>query len=285
MTLLNKITKAILLGVFLALPRSVVAADPSLLFTPTSFDASLNHPFNVTVTVDTAGFSAGGVGAIINYDPFMLAASSIQTGTIFADYPLSSINNEKGKITISGIAASQDHLYSGTGVFATITFTPKQLGFNTISFAFEPGLTTDSNIAVTFGNGDILSKVNKVNVNVVASSGAPSPTPSGFLSSLSLSSLKAKWDAEMANLPFVSSQYASAREGRAVSQELDPLEPIVAQPPITDANSSQPVATVNKISSSAPNYLLYSIIAILIFIILTLTVLLFYRKQPQQTQS
>jgi hypothetical protein len=285
--LLNKCLWAIVLSASLIYPSSVKAAEPSLLFAPITLDAGLNYPFNVTVTVDTAGYSTGGVGAIINYDPFTLAATSIQTGSIFADYPMSSINNEKGKITISGIAASQDHLFSGTGVFATITFTPKQLGFSDISFAFNPGLTTDSNIAVNFGNGDILSKVNKVSVNIGPTSNAPTPTPAGLLSSLpSLSSLRTRVVAQLAtlNLPFISNKYASAREGRPVSDNLDPLEPITGQAPITDPNATQPTASVNNIASSTPNYLVYSIVAILLFIILTLVSLLNYRKQDDRTQ-
>lgn len=266
MTLFSKYLLGLVLSVLaLATPLRVRAADPSLEFNPSSVNNELNAPFTVSIMVDTAGYSSGGVGTIINYDPFMISATAIQTGQIFTDYPMSSINNERGKITISGIAASADHLFSGSGEFARITFKPMQLGFSDITFSFQPGSTTDSNIAVTFGNGDILTKVNQLKINAVPATTPAAGSENEFLSylkSLTLTSLKEQIDIKLAslNLPFISSKYASAREGRPVSKNLDPLAPIVAQAPITDSKTTQPVATIANVGSTPPNYLPYFLI-------------------------
>ncbi len=255
-----------MLAVFtFAAPVKVWAADPSLEFNPSTVNNQIGAPFTVSIMVDTAGYSSGGVGTIINYDPFMISATAIETGTIFTDYPMSSINNERGKITISGIAASADHLFSGSGEFARITFKPNQLGSSDISFLFQPGSTTDSNIAVTFGNGDILTKVNGLKTNAVPATSLSSENGSDFLSylkSLTFASLKEQIDIKLStlNLPFISSRYASAREGRPISKNLDPLEPIVAQAPITDTKNTQPVATIANIGGEQPNYLPYFLI-------------------------
>lgn len=266
MTLLNRSIFCLILAITtLVWPGHTLAADPSLEFDPSTINHALNEPFTVSVMVNTAGYASGGVGTIINYDPFMISATAIQTGQIFTDYPMSSINNQRGKITISGIAASPDHLFSGTGEFARITFKPNQLGHSDITFSFEPGSTTDSNIAVTFGSGDILTKVNQLTINTIP---ATSTSPTGeneflaYLKSLTFASLKEQIDVKLStlNFPFISSKYASARRGRPVSKNLDPLTPIVAQTPITDNQTTQPPVSLAHITTRSTDYLPYFLI-------------------------
>lgn len=266
-----------------AAPAPIAAADPSLLFDPNQIKTTLGEVFTVSIKVDTGGYESGGVGSIIIYDPYMFAATTIQTGQIFTDYPMSSINNEKGKITISGIAASTEHLFSGSGEFAKVTFKPIQIGQSEINFAFQPGLTTDSNIAVTFGNGDILTKINKIEITTLPSSnGNYDPNNSNILTqftNLTFESFKNKVESAFASLPFSSSKYASAREGRVISKDLDPLGPLVAQKSITDSNESQSMATINKISFNNP-LILPAIIAWLVAIIGILLILLIQKRTP-----
>lgn len=146
--------------------RGVFAAEPSLLFSPEKVSARVGEKFDVVINVDTAGQKVGGVGAKVVFSNTNLKVVSIRTGTIFDSFPTAAFDNNQGKIIISGIKLSMTSLFSGTGVLATVTFQTIAPGQSNIQFLFTPGSTNDSNIAVTYGNGDILAKVNRVAVVV-----------------------------------------------------------------------------------------------------------------------
>lgn len=271
----NKLINSIfftLLTIFCS-SSQVRANEPSLTFSPNTITSSINSTFVVPIIVDTADYASGGVGAIILYDPFMVTPISIQTGKIFGDYPISSINNISGKIIVSGIAASSDSLFSGVGELATIVFRSNQPGSSTVSFLFEPNNTRDSNIAVTFGQGDILSKVNKLVVTINAGGGNITSTPIQPQSNqYSLSYVKHNLENLLSslNIQIGRGKYASARTGRFTSKTLSPLDPIISQPPITDPYNSQPIAAINAIASSTASLLKGGIIAIVgLFILAT----------------
>lgn len=259
-------------------PIRVHAADATITLKPDTASTHLGGEFTLSVMVDTAGYASGGVGTVIKYDPDMVAATHINPGSIFADYPLTTIDQTNGKITISGIAASADHLYTGAGEFATVTFLARNVGTGTISFDFTPGSTRDSNIAVMFGNGDVLARVGQAKITIlqtdVGAMGVASPPPVAerpgirdrvalFLGSL--------------NLPFLRDRYASVRSGRSITQNVDPLGPITRQPPITDPLSVQPAATVYNIGVATAQIMKLGVIAIILLTILAI-LLIFYRR-------
>lgn len=163
----------ILLALLLLLLTSVtpVRAQGSLVLAPESknftLTVNLEEEFSLKVLIDTFGQSAGGGGVKLNFDPARLKALEIIPGSIFGDYPGAVIDNAKGKITISGLASSTNNMFSGQGIFATIKWKSLKPGNTEITFDFQPGSTTDSNIAVTFGNGDILTQVNTAKINVL----------------------------------------------------------------------------------------------------------------------
>lgn len=168
---------------FLALAASV-QAEGSLILIPESKNFTLlvgkQEEFSLKILMDTFGQTAAGAGAKLNFDPTRLAGVEVIPGSIFGDYPTTAIDNTLGRITISGIASSLDDQYTGQGVLATIKWRALRPGNAKITFDFQPNSTTDSNIAVTTGSGDILSQVNQVNVNIVSRPVWSSLKPSSF---------------------------------------------------------------------------------------------------------
>lgn len=161
---------ALSVGLLLTMVPSVLAA--SLYFSPDNVSVANGQITPVQVMVDTSGQAVGGVGAKIQFDPNDLSISNIEAGSIFADYPVVAFDNANGTAVISGIVSDNNSLFSGQGVFAVISWQPKRQGSSRVTFQFEPNNTRDSNIAVSTGNGDILSEVHPLNFNVTAG-----PTP------------------------------------------------------------------------------------------------------------
>lgn len=147
------------------------SAEPSLLFNPTQISTTANQDFTANIVIDTAGKDAAGAGAEIFYDVQYLEITKIDTFPIFDTYPTVTQDNRQGIASISGINEPGDkEFYKGKDTLATITFHAKSAGQATVKFNFLPNNTRDSNIAVTTGNGDILSKVNTLQVTI-----APNP--------------------------------------------------------------------------------------------------------------
>lgn len=247
-------------GLFFPLMASpATAAQPSLNFSPSAKTVEQNETFTIDVLLDTAGYDVGGAGAKINYDPAKLSVTKIVPGTIFADYPALIIDSTGGKLTISGISASLNQLYNGRGVLATIWLKTKNSGETTADFNFQPGSTTDSNIAVTFGNGDILAAVNQLRITVQASGqnggtgeeeSLPSPPPPGPAPANNLGGWINRWFAAL-DLPAPFPDQSS-RAGRPEA-ELDADQPLTQQAPITDPDQSQPEnSDTNYVSQAKP---------------------------------
>ncbi|MEO8581447.1 MAG: cohesin domain-containing protein [Patescibacteria group bacterium] len=148
--------------------RAQSVEPASLLFVPETISTGVGQQFTTQVWIDTAGASVGGVGAKINFNATSLSVEKIETLPVFPDYPATTFDNETGSINISGIVRSKDELYTGKGQFATITWKTKGAGDSSIAFNYVPNSTNDSNIAVLYGNGDILQKTNSVVIQVAA---------------------------------------------------------------------------------------------------------------------
>lgn len=164
-------TGLLMLSFLLVVPTRASAqsptGEPALLFTQESVNTKVGESFTTDVSIDTAGAQVGGVGAKIIFDPQALEVSQIETLPVFPDYPAANQDNIKGTILISGIVQDKSQLYSGKGTFAKIHWTAKSAGETKIQFNYVPNETKDSNIAVLYGTGDILQKVNTVAVTIV----------------------------------------------------------------------------------------------------------------------
>ncbi len=159
--------------ILLFTPSSALAA--TLALSPASGTFNKGCSFSVDIKLDTTGAQTDGTDAIIKYDNSKLSATSINSGTIYADYPGNSIDESTGKITTSGLA-SVSSAFTGSGTLATINFTVKEgasTGATIVSFDFDVNNktnTTDSNVVQRGTIADILSSV--TNGNYTIGSGA-----------------------------------------------------------------------------------------------------------------
>lgn len=141
---------------------------PSLSFAATLTLSPASGTFNrgcsyaVDIVLDTGGVQTDGTDAILFYQPAALTATSVTSGTIYADYPGNAIDPATGKITVSGLA-SVTQAFSGKGTLATINFSVPQsaaLGQTQVTFDYDPNnpqKTTDSNVVERDSIQDVLA--------------------------------------------------------------------------------------------------------------------------------
>ena len=163
----------VLLILIMAAPAYALAATLSL--SPSSGAFNKTCSFALEVKLDTTGVETDGTDAIIFYDQGKLTATSILSGSIYADYPGNNIDDATGQVTVSGLASVSSG-FKGMGTLATINFTVKEAaaaGATKISFDFDAsnkGKTTDSNVVERGTVVDVLGSV--VNGNYTIGSGS-----------------------------------------------------------------------------------------------------------------
>lgn len=154
---------------------NVNAQQATLSLSPSqgTFNRGCSYPVNINL--NTSGSQTDGADAILIYDPSRLSATSITSGSIYADYPGNNIDLVNGKITVSGLASVTEP-FNGQGIFATINLNVKTdapLGVTQLNFDFDPNnksKTTDSNVVQRGTVQDILNSV--VNGNYIIGTGA-----------------------------------------------------------------------------------------------------------------
>jgi len=272
----------LVLGLFLIISGSIIvktagsAASPSLLFSDSSKAVGVGEIITVDIILDTAGQEVHGAGAKITFDQKNLEIVSIQPGTIFGDYPVASYDNTSGNIIVSGIASSKNNSFNDSGVFATLTFRAIKEGDSSVQFIFEPGSTRDSNIAVTYGTGDILSNVGTLSITVTPGTGITTSLPiaNGFQ------------PATTENLNFFEkllrffglSTPAFIRDGRSKSRSIDAYQPLPSQPSITDPSQKQPLSFIGSNDDSLFTRLVLIFLTVALFVGLVLLIKRFLLK-------
>lgn len=170
---------------FLLSPAAAFAQTATLSLDPSSGTFNKGCAFSLNVTLDAGGSQTDGTDAIILYDTSRFIASSVNSGTIYPDYPGNNIDATAGKITISGLA-SVSTPFSGKGTLATINFTAQSNapeGVTQVTFDFDPinkAKTTDSNVVQRGTVVDVLNSV--VNGSYTIGTGScttPSAPPRG----------------------------------------------------------------------------------------------------------
>lgn len=128
---------------------------------------SVGETLTITVNVITDDKSVVGTDLVLHYNPNILeaSASGIKKGTIYPEYPLTSIDPALGTIRISGITVGDG--FKGSGLFATIDLKAKSAGQTSLSVEFQPGLTTDSNMVEQDSSKDILDKVQNLKLTII----------------------------------------------------------------------------------------------------------------------
>lgn len=126
-----------------------VAPDPlkaRFEVTLSANQTTVNQTVVATVTLTTKDHKTDGATAIIFYDPKMLRVNAVEPGKLYTTTIKPVINAQKGTITISSITDLTSY-FTGTGTFATVTFTPISKGTTTVDLAFNAQTQASSLVA------------------------------------------------------------------------------------------------------------------------------------------
>ena len=136
------------------------AQTASLALSPASgnylFDTATTYP--VGILIDSGGKSVDGMDAVINFDPAkaQVVDTKVSQTTLFEEYPINTVDNQKGQIKFSGLTFNSKPTI---GIAGTFKFRPLVKGEINFTFYFVPGATTDSNIAEHGTAKDVLGSV------------------------------------------------------------------------------------------------------------------------------
>ncbi|HLE49135.1 MAG TPA: cohesin domain-containing protein [Patescibacteria group bacterium] len=154
-----KIFSVFLVSLFLLSFSEIHAANPEFYLDPASASLKKYDVIDISVMINTDGENSLGAGAKLFFNSNLLKVVAIDASDIYDDFPSVFFNNDTGSVTVSGVVNSPDKPYNGKGELAKIKFQAIKEGNAKVWFYFEPGSTVDSNIAVSQGTGDILSRV------------------------------------------------------------------------------------------------------------------------------
>lgn len=182
----------VIVGVFLVqkytsfLPKASNSSVPSLTFSPSAYTTAPGCELKFDILLDTADYDTDGTDAIFKYDPAVLTVTLIEKGNIYSMYPGDTIDNQNGKVVISGLA-TPSRPFNGSGKFATVVVNvnPESNASEAVlNFDFDPNnpyKTNDSNIIEKSTVAELLREVSNATVNIdrnVNCSGQPNPSPS-----------------------------------------------------------------------------------------------------------
>jgi hypothetical protein len=122
-----------------------VRAAASLSFSPSSKSVAVGESFTVDILLDTKGAETDAVDAIVLYDSAKLEATGASLRSLYEN-KLEENTGVTGKVILRATSSATSG-YSGSGTLATITFNCLESGTANVSFEFESGSTTDSNVA------------------------------------------------------------------------------------------------------------------------------------------
>lgn len=153
-----------------AVPSKLEEKTILSLVTPKS-GIKVGEKFTVSINVFSVK-RTDGIDVVINYDPRILSVvknspqgQTVSTGKIYTDYPLNIVDEQLGRIAVSGINSSIDGVIP-KGEFGSVVFVPKRPGPTKISFEFTPSNTTDSNVIENKTAKDILDGVQNLDINI-----------------------------------------------------------------------------------------------------------------------
>lgn len=165
-------------------PSYALAASLSL--SPASGTFNKGCSFNLDIKLDTGGIQTYGTDTYVLYDNTKLTATTPTSGKLYADDAGINVYDQEGRITFSGVSASESSPFSGVGTLTTLHFTVKDAagtGATMIRFDFDASdktKTTDSNVIQNNPVTDILSSVTNGNYTIgigACTSGGATPAP------------------------------------------------------------------------------------------------------------
>lgn len=155
-------------------PVSVNQVSGAIISLETSqTDFKVGEKINVTVNIESKK-ATDGIDLVIKYNPKELTVVPVDVdtkapflaGTIYSDYPLNSVDEKKGIISVSGISSLPEGVIPD-GVLGTLTFIASEAGKSAVALEFTPGNTTDTNVTETKTAKDILTSVKNLEVNII----------------------------------------------------------------------------------------------------------------------
>ena len=251
-----------------------------MYFEKSSLEVQNSAEFVTKIYIDTSGADVAGSDVIINFNPVFLKATKVEPGLIFDDYPLAAIDSEKGIVSVSGVSGSVDNLFNGDDVVAKITWQAQKTGITEVSFDFTEGSTKDSNIAVSFGNGDILGEVGTATVTIVPGQGATVTTEPETVMDTAVEEEESKG---------IIDRLTDAINGLlGKSESIDPYKPIVRQDPNEDLDRDLSgtftfASIPRRLGQLSPLAYLIILIALLLTTLLIYKIVKRIRKSANQT--
>lgn len=178
MTRLKLFIKSLLVSCLFFVASGILAvsafAAPRLYFDPASLSPSKNSDVNVNLKIDVENQSAFGADAVVNFPASDITIKSVSKGDFFSDF---SYAPSSGKLEIHGYFATLFQTKTGSGTFATITFsTSKDSGTGAISLACA-GDGSDTDIINSNGTNILTcSSVNQLNLTYSPTSSSTGST-------------------------------------------------------------------------------------------------------------
>jgi len=138
-------------------PPTPSPGEASLYISPSEGNYYLGDQPATEIILDTQDNPASGADVILHFDPARWEVAQINPGSIFANYPQKTFDNQNGIIRISG-TANYGQYFTGRGMLAQIIWEIKSIGPTTLEFEFTPGSTTDCNIVSALTGQELLTK-------------------------------------------------------------------------------------------------------------------------------
>lgn len=157
-------------------PPSTATTAPVVKLKPTtvtlaSEKTSLKKGEKMTVSINiSSNKKTDGTDLVLTYDPKLLSVETVGStkqpviaGTIYNDYPLNSVDQLTGRITVSGITDDPGGALA-EGLFGSVVFVGKGAGVAKISLDYSPSSTADSNVTESGTGKDVLEKAEGLEV-------------------------------------------------------------------------------------------------------------------------
>ncbi len=262
--------------------NEVKAVNASFLFNPETKTIQNGTEFTLDLMIDTGGESVGGGGAKIIFDPKKIQVTKIIPGSVFADYPTATFDNQSGKVNISGIISSPDQQFNGNGIFATLRLVAIDVGITKMNFEYTPGETKDSNIAITHEPWDILSMVNVITLTVEKGTGSTIVSVSPPANSAFDQSSSTPATINKVSLVQQIINKFNALFSNKTSQKIDPYGPITRQAPNNNPNQYLAATNINK---SGLSYAMIAILGTVLVVLILIIVSKLIKKSKKKSDD
>lgn len=150
-------------------PKIANASYPQIVASADKVTFQTEEVISVNFKVVTAGNAADSVDLVVSYDNTFLEpleTNFVETGQIFDEYPVASVDKAQGIVQISGANLNSDKGFSGVGNFATLHFKAQKTGSTVVAIKFDQDSTSDSNIVLSGTAKDILSEVRNAEIMI-----------------------------------------------------------------------------------------------------------------------